>query len=129
MSGSFIYFLMDGVNILYIGKSRNLPERIRNHNSSKLFTHVRFIRVDDSLLEHYEKRLIAYFKPKENRQFINRKRDFSCDSLLTITEFATKFNIPRTTAWKWVSERKHRRLKMYDASVVTIARKNFVRVK
>jgi predicted DNA-binding transcriptional regulator AlpA len=52
------------------------------------------------------------------------------ENLLTPTEFAKKFNLGRTTVWRWINEpHMHRRLKMYDASVVTIAGKNFVNVK
>jgi len=46
----------------------------------------------------------------------------------TATEFAEKIGVSRVTIWRWMNLKKYSRyLKMYDAEVVEVAGKKFVR--
>lgn len=67
----FVYFLIRGSKIVYIGSSYNLEKRIGAHKSSlwlkKWFTRVRFIECKThSKMLKYENRWIDKFKPKYN---------------------------------------------------------------
>lgn len=47
----------------------------------------------------------------------------------TAAGFAKKIGVSRATMWRWMNVKKYSRyLKMYDAEVVTVAGKKFVRV-
>lgn len=64
-----IYFLFDDTKIVYIGQTRNLKWRIPNH-FDKAWTHIRWIPCERAKMFYWEKRLIRYFKPKYNKQFL-----------------------------------------------------------
>ncbi|OQB12768.1 MAG: GIY-YIG catalytic domain protein [Firmicutes bacterium ADurb.Bin193] len=53
--------------LLYIGQTRNLNARIMQHRYFDI-DEVRIIPCKVSMLEYYERRLIAYFKPRCNKQ-------------------------------------------------------------
>jgi IS30 family transposase len=51
-----------------------------------------------------------------------KKREF------TITEFAARIGVHHSTVWRWIKDNPAR-LKMYDAEVVEVAGKKFVKIK
>jgi len=47
----------------------------------------------------------------------------------TATQFAKKFGLSRATVWRWLTDKdQEKRLKMYDARKVTIAKKTFIEI-
>lgn len=47
----------------------------------------------------------------------------------TPAQFAEKHNLSRTTVWRWLNDKdQEKRLKMYDARKVMIAKKIFIEV-
>lgn len=64
-----IYVLFDCFELVYIGQTRNLNSRIPTH-FNKTWTRIRWIPCERDKMFYWEKRLIRYFKPKYNRQFL-----------------------------------------------------------
>lgn len=65
-----LYFLInyEGLEIVYIGKSISIFNRLSEHKIRKEFSFVFVIQYkDDALLDRHEKTMIACFKPKYNR--------------------------------------------------------------
>ncbi len=65
----------DKLEIIYIGYSSNVYQRIKDHRKTKDFDLVRFIRSPNNsfnreYMEAWERKLISRFKPKYNRQHI-----------------------------------------------------------
>lgn len=48
--------------------------------------------------------------------------------ILTITEFSARIGVHHSTVWRWIKFSPER-LKMYDAEVVEVAGKRFVKIK
>lgn len=47
--------------------------------------------------------------------------------IYTTAQFAKKFDLSRATVWRWLTNPEHeKRLKMYDARKVIIAKKTFI---
>ena len=47
----------------------------------------------------------------------------------TPAQFAKKHGLSRTTLWRWLNDKElERRLKMYDARKIVIAKKTFIEV-
>lgn len=62
---SCVYFLIKDHKLVYIGKTKNLLQRIIGHKSlPRFFDSFRFIQCND--IDKYEKRLIRIFKPDMN---------------------------------------------------------------
>lgn len=53
---------------------------------------------------------------------LDRSRTF------TITEFSARIGVHHSTVWRWIKFSPNR-LKMYDAEVVEVAGKKFIKVK
>lgn len=66
LCGPGVYFLMDGEEVIYIGKSLNPFARIGAHVLEKDFDGVFVLPVDEKDLTDYEGALIVYFKPRLN---------------------------------------------------------------
>lgn len=64
-----VYFLCDEKDIVYVGQSINVANRIATHLSEaeKQFNQVYFIPCHISHLNHLESSMIRYFKPKYNQ--------------------------------------------------------------
>lgn len=63
----YVYFLMDGEEVVYVGQTCDLKNRIGRHRKDKAFTGVYFVRVRvDRLLER-ERHYIRKFNPRYNR--------------------------------------------------------------
>ncbi len=69
---SCVYFLRQGSKVVYIGQTTNLNSRLKRHGD-KVYDNVRHIECDRSKLSFYEKRLIRYFRPKLNKQLMNKR--------------------------------------------------------
>ena len=54
-----IYFLYNNENVVYIGKSNNMKNRINQHKKDKEFNSVK----DEGLVNLYEPYLIQKYKP------------------------------------------------------------------
>lgn len=66
-SGCCVYFLCDKKEIVYIGKSINLHNRVANeHSRSKVFDRIYYLPVPHKKMDSTEKALILIFKPKYN---------------------------------------------------------------
>jgi len=71
-----IYFLIDGDEIVYIGKSDHVPARLKNHvyprrrgSMKKDFNKVAFVRYPESKLDEPEMMYIKEFQPKHNGSY------------------------------------------------------------
>jgi excinuclease UvrABC nuclease subunit len=63
---SYVYFLLDGDEIVYVGNSKHLHSRVKTHLTNKSFDAVKYIVTDPFFGAKIERLLIAYFKPKYN---------------------------------------------------------------
>lgn len=63
--GSIVYFLYDGDELVYVGKTGRGLARVYEH-TKKVFTHVSFQYCDDEYLDELEQAYIAIYKPKYN---------------------------------------------------------------
>ena len=61
-----VYFLIQKGEIVYIGKTVNLFNRLLAHPCSGKYDHIRLIPCDKQKLSYYEKRWILRFAPKYN---------------------------------------------------------------
>jgi predicted GIY-YIG superfamily endonuclease len=62
----WIYFLVDKSEVVYVGLTKNLDQRMPCHRG-KIHTHTRRIKVDTKWLGlYYERRWIRKFKPRYN---------------------------------------------------------------
>jgi hypothetical protein len=70
-----IYFLYDGDNIVYVGKSRDVDARIRAHNSSKkIFDSYSLYEVlEESSMDIIERYFINKYLPKYNQDGMTKK--------------------------------------------------------
>jgi hypothetical protein len=68
-----IYFLLNKGEVVYVGKTINVGNRIASHLSegSKLFEDIYFIDVLEKQLDELEQQFIGFYKPKYNIQFNN----------------------------------------------------------
>lgn len=67
-----VYFLCDGGEITYVGKTINLPSRILSHREEKKFQQCFFILVPRSELDSVESQFIKLFQPRDNKAGIKR---------------------------------------------------------
>jgi hypothetical protein len=69
--GYGIYLLYDNENVVYIGKSNNMKNRINQHKKDKEFNSVKcIIFKDEGLVNLYEPYLIQKYKPKYNKDLL-----------------------------------------------------------
>lgn len=64
--GVKVYFLLDGVSVVYVGQSINLDMRIQAH-SSKNFDNIAFITIPHKCANDVEAHYIIKFQPKYNK--------------------------------------------------------------
>lgn len=69
-----LYFLLDGPIIVYIGATTDFPRRMLSH-ADKKFNRIRFIPCDKDKRYVYERRLLAFFKPKYNLKYTGIERE------------------------------------------------------
>lgn len=81
MNISCIYFLFFQSQLLYIGKTTNLRNRMLNHPLNFQYNVLRWIQVDSEKLDDYEKRLITILKPlyniQHNTKNINKRSQYA----------------------------------------------------
>lgn len=67
-----VYFLWDGDEIVYIGQSINVTQRLHGHFKSmggkRRFCHYTFVPVDQEMLGITEYAYISKYKPKLNKR-------------------------------------------------------------
>ncbi len=61
-----VYYLTDGLDVLYVGKSVNVEQRIRSHASRIDFSQVFVDRCEASQLNALEAEAIAKYQPPLN---------------------------------------------------------------
>jgi len=66
-----VYFLVSGLDVVYVGKTISLPSRIDSHLSdvSKTFDEILYVELLEDQLNEIEQKLIRFYKPKYNIQF------------------------------------------------------------
>ena len=62
-----IYFLFQDRELVYVGKSKVLLQRISTHRREKVFSSVRYITVNRDVLDQCEIAFIKYFRPPLNK--------------------------------------------------------------
>lgn len=77
-SGTCIYFLcrvdVDGnSNVVYVGQSENVHQRLVEHMRTKIFDQVFYLRVQGNKMNKIEEALIAYLKPEYNIKSLDLK--------------------------------------------------------
>jgi len=72
----YVYFLVDGDEVVYVGQSTNIMGRVASHeaNPDKVFDRVFYIEVDRSSLGHVERKYIRELKPKYNISCLPRPK-------------------------------------------------------
>jgi len=77
-----IYFLLQNLKPVYIGKTTNLETRIRWHDSQRMdYNALRFIACKEDNLDYYEGRWIKKFKPKFNQRLTGVKKKYKVKKL------------------------------------------------
>ena len=72
---SCVYFLIDAIEIVYVGQSTNLSLRIHTHQSNKEFNKVIYMPIEEGRLNEVERFFIETLEPKYNKEdFKIRKR-------------------------------------------------------
>lgn len=70
----YVYKLMDGDDVVYVGKTSNPQQRMAQHKVDKVFDSVFVSQCSD--VDKVEKELIGYHKPKYNCDFRNYSGSF-----------------------------------------------------
>lgn len=68
-----VYFLYLSDNVVYVGKSKNINQRIHEHLKSKKFDYYRVFECDESLIGLYERIFINKLKPILNCDSLTNK--------------------------------------------------------
>lgn len=68
----YVYFLIRGKTIVYIGQSKSIRFRIHSHNCYIKYDKIRLIKCLPEKLTYYERRWIARFQPKYNIQYTKK---------------------------------------------------------
>ena len=70
-----VYFLYQDCDLVYIGKSRNIEQRIKNHSLKGKFNKSDFIEYPEYRISEIEKNLISKHKPiLNNRSSITKEK-------------------------------------------------------
>jgi predicted GIY-YIG superfamily endonuclease len=72
-SSPCVYFLIDGVDIVYVGQSKNLSTRIISHKKDKNFTRVIYMVVAENDLDKVERFYEEELLPKYNKAHYVKK--------------------------------------------------------
>ena len=68
-----VYLLYKNDTIIYVGKSKNMKNRIREHKNDKDFDSVKCIQFkDEGLINLYEPYLIQKYRPKYNKDLLDK---------------------------------------------------------
>jgi hypothetical protein len=82
----YVYFLVDGSRVVYIGQTTNICHRLRQHKRDKMFTQVWVLEVDEDRLDEVEAHYIQKIRPWYNggtalATVAARKKDLGSRSL------------------------------------------------
>ena len=72
----YVYKLMDGDEVVYVGKTANPQQRVTQHRADKKFDRVFVSQCIEA--DRVEKELIGHYKPKYNCDFRNYDGSFVC---------------------------------------------------
>ena len=75
-----VYLLIDDQQVVYIGKTTNLFQRVAAHQTDKQFDSIRFIRLHHGDLDIWERELIAQMTPKYNKLVADAPQSSNCAS-------------------------------------------------
>jgi hypothetical protein len=67
-----VYFLIHDDEIVYVGQSINIHQRIGEHEKTKIFTTFTYVECSYEELNKIEARYIDMFKPKYNYNYLGR---------------------------------------------------------
>lgn len=70
-NSAFVYFLIDGKNVVYVGQSVRIHSRIKQHVKDKDFDRIIWIQVPKLLLSKIENFYIQLLKPRYNKTIGN----------------------------------------------------------
>lgn len=85
---SYVYFLIDGEEIVYVGQTVDYVGRIKSHRNgntceeAKQFTHVTLLKTDVTQKDLIELIYIDVFKPRYNKQKITKDQRLRIDDYL-----------------------------------------------
>lgn len=66
-----IYLLIDNHEVVYIGQTLNIHQRLKSHKD-KIFDRYHFFRCEIDKLNFFEEELIDRFRPKYNKSKLGR---------------------------------------------------------
>ena len=71
---NFVYFIIEGQQVIYVGSTTNISTRISQHKKDKVFSNVLLIKYDTYENMYFaEKAIINSFKPVRNKKiYINQ---------------------------------------------------------
>lgn len=72
--GCGVYFLFDGDELVYIGKTTKFELRLSSHMLKKVFDSYVFVKVPLHILHEEEKKHIMHYKPKYNTEWNRAER-------------------------------------------------------
>jgi len=70
-----IYFLIHNDDIVYIGQSIDIPNRIRQHRGHYPFDKVHYLEVNKNELTRIEKEYILKYTPRYNKTYLDKNKD------------------------------------------------------
>jgi excinuclease UvrABC nuclease subunit len=85
---SYIYFLYDEDELLYIGRTRQLRERLNAHRCDAIipFTRYETVAVEATKLSAIETRLIKQFQPKYNLRHTDKEFEYEVSDPADISD-------------------------------------------
>lgn len=100
-----IYFLIEGEEVVYVGQSICLEQRLATHSREKAFDRVAYLQVEREDLNAVESAFIRYLKPRLNGLTGLRRVDVS-DALGRIGVDAKLKWSPTEKSWLWEIKQK-----------------------
>lgn len=86
-NSAFIYFLIDGDEVVYVGQTKKIHNRVLEHKKDKKFTRINWIQVIKNELDIVESYYILLLKPKYNKTMGNR-------SFFDVKSISSQFGLP-----------------------------------
>jgi predicted GIY-YIG superfamily endonuclease len=69
IKSNFVYFILQGQEVVYVGSTINISARISQHRKDKDFTNILLIKYNNhENMYNSEKRIISKFNPKLNKK-------------------------------------------------------------
>lgn len=126
-----VYFLIKDDEIIYVGKSVRIPNRLRDHQRGKDFDRVFFVECKEDELDDLEKRCIREFSPRLNRRLkkvvIKRVREKKApapkkkkDIRVTRTWTPTQEELDAAAEWRRVRDELSEAKKQRTAEIIRL---------